>query len=125
MTLEEFSATGRDVADLGTEFEGMDLDGTAGRVYLYKGGAYIERWEDDRHGVAPPNGEPTWLLTLGRDQYQGDLATLEPLLFDWCKDEGFFEPRTGVVINEAEWAATCAMRDVTGHPADPRNSGAR
>lgn len=28
----------------------------------------------------------------------------------------------GVVVNEEEWARHCAMRDTTGHPADPRNS---
>lgn len=89
MDLQQFRATGRDVPDLGAELPGMDLDGTAGRIYLHEGGAYIERWEDDRHGVAPPNG-PTWLLTLGRDQYDGDLPKLEQLLFDWCRDEGFF-----------------------------------
>lgn len=91
MDLQQFRATGRDVADLGDEFKDMDLDGTPGRVYLYKAGAYIERWEDDRHGVAPPNG-PTWLLTLGRDQYDGELPMLEEKLFEWCRDEGFFEP---------------------------------
>jgi hypothetical protein len=86
MDLAAFRATGRDVADLGAMFDGMDLDGTPGRVYLYDGGAYIERWEDGRHGVAPPDG-PTWLLTIGRDQYNGGLAKLESLLFDWCRDE--------------------------------------
>ena len=86
MTLVEFSATGRDVADLGVEIPGMDLDGRAGRVYLGEGWVWIERWEDDRDGKGPPNG-PTWLLTLERDQFDGDLATLEPLLFDWCVNE--------------------------------------
>jgi hypothetical protein len=93
MDLQQFRATGRDVADLNAELPDMGLDGTSGRIYLHEGGAYIERWEDDRHGVAPPNG-PTWLLTLGRDQYDGDLPKLEELLFDWCTAEGFFEPCT-------------------------------
>lgn len=86
MTLEEFRATGRDVADLGSEIEGMDLEGVSGRVYNGPGGLFIERWEDDRFGIAPPNG-PTWLLTLYNEQFDGDLADLEEKLFEFAKEE--------------------------------------
>jgi hypothetical protein len=108
MDLQQFRATGRDVANLDTELPDMGLENTPGRIYLHEGGAYIERWEDDRHGVAPPNG-PTWLLTLGRDQYDGDLPKLEELLWQWCKDEGFFECRTGHTDTGRGVCADCGV----------------
>jgi hypothetical protein len=89
MTLEEFRATGRDVANLDDAPHHLAVEGP-GRVYVYDGGPFIERWKDDRHGIAPPNG-PTWLLTIGRDSWDGELPKLEAILFDWAKDEGFFE----------------------------------
>lgn len=85
MTLEQFAATGRDVDDLGIAVGDAGLEGLKGRCYTHHH-LWIERWDDDRFGIAPPNG-PTWLLTLGRDQYDGDLATLEPLLYQWAIDE--------------------------------------
>lgn len=86
MTLEQFAATGRDIADLETIMEGQGLEGVPGRAYTDHN-LWIERWEDDRFGKGPPNGEPTWLLTLHNDQFEGDLATLEPLLYQWAIDE--------------------------------------
>lgn len=90
MDLAAFRATGRDVEDLGTELEGMDLEGQPGRVYLYEGGPWIQRWDDGRNGIAPPNG-PTWLLTLENEQHDGDLDKLEALLFDWCGASAYFD----------------------------------
>lgn len=76
MTFEQFSASGRDVEDLGVEHPGLDLEGIPGRVY--EGGGYVER-----HGDG-------WYLCIGRDEYVAPLAQLERLLFDWCTAEEFF-----------------------------------
>lgn len=89
MLLADFRASGRDVANLDDAPHHLGCD-DAGRVYLYDGGPFIQRWEDARHGIAPPNG-PTWLLIIGNEQHEGDLAKLEEILFDWCEGEGFFE----------------------------------
>lgn len=85
MTLEQFRATGRNVEDLGPECPGLDLEGEPGRVYA--NGLWIQRWDDDRHGVAPPDGKPTWLLTLYNEQFHGDLSELEERLYEWGVDE--------------------------------------
>lgn len=82
MTIEQFRATGRDVADLGAEvgeefFEGL----TAGRVYLTEGGPYIERDGDK------------WALTIENQSWAGEeLAMLEEHLFDWCQTSGHLDP---------------------------------
>ena len=75
MTLAEFAATGRDVADLGAEIEGMDLEGLPGRIYSHEGGLFIQREGDG------------WYLILGRDEFAGTLADLEPRLFEWARSE--------------------------------------
>jgi hypothetical protein len=76
MTLAQFRASGRDVADLGEEITGMDLEGVPGRIYAHHGGPYIER-----HGGG-------WLLTLANDQWDDPLESLEALLYEWSVAEG-------------------------------------
>ena len=87
MTFEEFQATGYDCADIGAEISDEMLEGLSGRIYLKS--LYIGRWEDDRFGVAPPNG-PTWMLTLERcDWVSDDLESLERRLWDWAQAAGY------------------------------------
>ena len=79
MTLDEFRATGRDVADLhGAGCETGTDHSPAGRVY--HGGLHLERMAD---------GE--FLLILGNAEYSAPLEKLESLLFAWGEVEGFFE----------------------------------
>ena len=86
MTFEEFRGSGADCSDIGAAISDEIVMGSAGR--LYGGTLYIERWTDDRHGVAPPGG-PTWLLTLYGDQWNShDLEALEQRLYDWGIAEG-------------------------------------
>lgn len=87
LTISQFRATGRDVADLGTVISDLQLDGEAGRVYLEC--LYIKRWEDGRHGIAPANG-PTWLVaTDGPDETAGELSDLEARLYLWAMANGY------------------------------------
>lgn len=78
MTLAAFRASGRDVADLGDEHPGLDLEGTPGRIYGPASGPYIERHGDE------------WHLTLGNAQWvgpHGNLPKLERLLWGWARSE--------------------------------------
>lgn len=78
MTLEEFRATGRDVANLADE--DLCIEGP-GRVYLYCGGPYIERAEDGK-----------WLLTIFNDStLSADIAPLEVELYEFARDEGLLD----------------------------------
>lgn len=86
MSLEQFRDSGTDEASIGDIVLDEALIGCEGRVY--EGLLYIERWTDDRAGVAPPSG-PTWLLTLGNEQVSGDLPELESRLYDWACREGY------------------------------------
>jgi hypothetical protein len=88
MTIDQFRATGVDCDDLGPATGDESVAGSPGRTYL--GTLHIERWDDDRHGIAPPNG-PTWLLILGSVQRNGALADLEADLYEWARDEGHLE----------------------------------
>jgi hypothetical protein len=88
MDLAAFRATGVDCADLGEALRDDCLAGSTGRLYLDS--LYIERWEDGRNGIAPPNG-PTWLLSLYGDQWDGDLLALEVILHAWAMNEGYGE----------------------------------
>jgi hypothetical protein len=82
MTLEQFAATGRDMKNAAGE--------VTARTYVEV--LFIERWEDGRHGIAPPDGIPTWLLTTdGPEQEHGELSTLEPKLYAWACREGYCE----------------------------------
>lgn len=105
MTLEEFRATGRDAANLDDEPHNLGTD-LPGRVYVYDGGPFIERWEDDRHGIAPPNG-PTWLLTIGNEQWHGELSGLEAELYSWACAEGIIEFPDALAPLSAELEAYC------------------
>ena len=78
LTLEQFRESGRDVEDLGVELPGQDLDGKPGRVYLGKGGLWMERLK---------NGE--FILYLFHESFIGDKAELEERLFEFAKDEGW------------------------------------
>lgn len=96
MTLDAFRATGRDVIDLGAEIPGMDLEGDSGRVYLYEGGPFIELVVDG-----------SWMLILGNEHWiERDIAPLEERLYEWAKDEGFFEQPVGTLqrFNVTVWA---------------------
>lgn len=84
ITIDEFRASGVDCDDIGSKISGQDLEACTGRVYLDT--LCIERWGDDRHGNAPPNGA-TWLLTLGNMQHAGALADLELELYRWALDD--------------------------------------
>lgn len=83
--LNIFRQTGRDVDSIGREIDDESMDNYPGRVYLEH--LWLERWVDDRNGVAPPNGEPTWLLTIGNYQSCGTLEQLEEELFDYAVSE--------------------------------------
>jgi hypothetical protein len=69
LTIEQFRASGRNVADLGPILSDDCFDGSPGRVYLSS--FYICGTEGD------------WNLILERDEYQGDLRDLEVRLYDW------------------------------------------
>lgn len=86
MSLEQFRATGRDSTNLDVDLGDDSFSGVAGRVY--DDGLYLERWIDDRFGVAPPNGEPTWLLTLSNLQFYGTIEQCEEQLYLWALGEG-------------------------------------
>lgn len=77
LTLEQFRATGVDVADI-TDYNGANNDpglGWPGRVYM-DGTLNIERVGDG------------WVLTIGNEQYDYDaVEPLEKILYDWAKDE--------------------------------------
>lgn len=85
ITIDQFRASGVDCEDISTRIPGQDLEGCTGRVYLE--GLYIEHWQDGRHGKAPPAG-PTWLLTLGNMQHDGNLADMELELYRYALAEG-------------------------------------
>lgn len=77
MTLEQFRATGRDVANLADE--DLCVEGP-GRVYLYESGPFIERINDG------------WMLTIFNDtKLSDDIAPLEADLYEFARDEGFFQ----------------------------------
>ncbi|MBS67226.1 MAG: hypothetical protein Tp170SUR191951_12 [Prokaryotic dsDNA virus sp.] len=76
ISFADFAASGRDVADLGVEIEGMDLEGVPGRIYAHPGGPFIQREGDG------------WFLILGNEDFSGDLADLEARLFEWAQSEG-------------------------------------
>lgn len=75
MTLDQFRASGRDVANLGAELDDECVDGVPGRVYAHEAGPYIERFGEG------------WLLTLGNCQFEEPLADLEARLYDWAVSE--------------------------------------
>jgi hypothetical protein len=77
-TLSDFVASGRDVIDLGAEIPGQDLDGQSGRIY--HGGSYLMLQVDGQ-----------WSLILGNEETWGTREELEPMLYDWAKDEGYFD----------------------------------
>jgi hypothetical protein len=80
MNFEQFAATGRDMTNAAGE--------VTARTYLEV--LFIEQWIDGRAGIAPPNGEPTWLLTTdGPEQETGDIATLELKLYAWAMANGY------------------------------------
>jgi hypothetical protein len=76
MTFEEFRASGRDVANLDDAPHHLAIEGP-GRVYCYDGGPFIQR---------TPYG---WHLHIERDEWDGRLSQLEPILFEWAAAEGF------------------------------------
>ena len=77
MTLEQFRATGRDVANLNDE--DLCVEGP-GRVYLYESGPFVERLEDGR-----------WMLNIfNYSEISEDIAPLEKELYEFARDEGFF-----------------------------------
>lgn len=80
MDLQQFRASGRDVANLGTVFPGLDLEGKAGRVYA-DAAAYIERQSDS-----------SWYVQIDRSEYSGALPVLEERLHEWCSGERVWEP---------------------------------
>jgi hypothetical protein len=84
--LDDFRRSGVDTADLGATLDDECLAGLGGRVYL--GSLYIQSWTDDRNGIAPPNG-PTWLLPIGNNEREGDLAALEVELFAFACEGGY------------------------------------
>ena len=88
MTFEQFQAAGKDCTNIGEAIGDECLDGAAGRLYCDT--LYIERWSDDRAGIAPPNG-PTWLLTLFNEQWDGELIELERKLYEFALSEGYCE----------------------------------
>jgi hypothetical protein len=84
LTLDQFRATGRDVADLNAEpdiYLGDEV--RPGRVY--EGGLCIET-----------GASAKWCLTVGNDSRESDdLAALELDLYDFGVGEGYFEEVRG------------------------------
>lgn len=79
MTLDEFRATGRDVADLGAieHCAAQEMSGP-GRVYLDpEWPLVIERVRGD------------WCVTIGNSQRVASLATLERDLYEFAVSEGY------------------------------------
>ena len=89
LSLEQFRESGRDVASIADYTQDADLVDVPGRIY--QDSFYIQRWVDDRFGIAPPDG-PTWLLTLENEQFEDkDLSALESRLYDWVLIACYFE----------------------------------
>lgn len=92
MTFEEWAAQRRYEADLGLVVPGFrqpeDADvPTPGLVY--PNGYYIQHWVDARHGYAPKDGVPCYILTLTSSEFVGvELAALERRLYEYAKAEG-------------------------------------
>lgn len=79
MTLTEFRATGRDVAELADILDCAAQEAMGpGRIYM-DGGLYIE-------GTA---GHYT--LTIGNQSMAGDLSTLEERLYTFAVSEGYID----------------------------------
>lgn len=76
MTLTEFRATGRNVADLAMipECAMQEIHGP-GRVYA--------------HGLCIQGRAGDWYLTIGNDSHSGSLETLESELFAFAQSEGY------------------------------------
>lgn len=80
MTLEEFRATGRDVADFGAIDDAQGFTGP-GRAYL-DDGLFIERIADI--------GDYKWCLTVGSDQrLYALLGNAEDALYQFAVSEGY------------------------------------
>jgi hypothetical protein len=82
MDLERFRASGRDVDCLvsaGID-DGNDDRDRPGRLY-----------GDDGDGLVIERVGDRWMLTIANDSHFGDLATLEWELFEWARDEGYWE----------------------------------
>ena len=78
MTLDEFRATGRDVADLGAIDDAQGFTGP-GRAYL-DDGLFIER-------ILPVE---RWCVTIGNDQRMtAYLARAERWLYEFAVSEGY------------------------------------
>lgn len=81
MTFEEFKTRRSHVEDLGRHIVDYGFEVVSG--FIYPGGLHIE---EDRFG-----GD-AYFLTLGNDSTSSeDLETLERKLYDWAKDEGYFD----------------------------------
>lgn len=86
MTLAEFQATRRWCDDIPTAIGSADWSEygrrVSGQIYVFD--FYIEA-ADNIEGATGP-----YLLTLGREQYFGELEALEAVLYDWAKREDYF-----------------------------------
>jgi len=80
MTIDEFRATGRDVADLSTieHIACSGIESGAGRTYM-----------DDQLFIEHGEISGAWHLTLGNAQLLGSLADMERKLYDWAVSEGY------------------------------------
>jgi hypothetical protein len=92
MTLDEFRATGRDVADLAA-FNTLDCQGFQGPGRVYVDDLAIEGTPD------------RWYLTIGNDSRSDNLEALERVLYDWAIAEGYLHPDAEGTISAADISA--------------------
>jgi hypothetical protein len=86
VTLDQFIATGTDVADL-SEVDPDAPEGTAGRIYL--GCLWLEdtrTWKDDRNP-----GAGRWHTMIDRSEYRSDdIRVIEGVLYRFAQSEGMW-----------------------------------